>query len=758
MYRGHSVYKALKGIPHVVRTQALFRGYKARQEFSVARASIGTIQSVWRSYSARMTFQMVIVDILIVQSIARRWAARRRVNLIRHSVYTSAVTRFQATWRCFKAYITFKKFVAARRIQTAWRRYEARTNHHRFLSARDIQASWRCHTARVQHRRYIAARKIQSMWRGFQSYTDYIFMIVDVLVVQRMVRQWLAVRKAKQLRMDKFATRIQSVWRRHKAQVKLLYSLVHIIVVQSCARRYLSRFSVEERKKVAAKRSLVLTKKAEAATVVQKTWRGFWSYSHFIIVQYEIARIQALIRGKLARETFNLKLGCAILIQAASRGFLAKTSMKKIVINRADVASAAQGLRQRNSAKRIQFWWRIVLDWTKEKNAALTIERFFVFVKAEVDREIRRRERKSLSKEKKRKKKHRESEDQLLEKVWLNTVDESSTIASIISSAPAAKTVQNANRSKSAPRQRDPPVHVHQTPPMDINPRMQVASIYGRSPPESVQLAPSGDFSVVSNITNPSVFHRMPSAHQLKGTRQASDEASRRDLRARSNNDRSRLTTEDYIRKYSGMQTAPHRMFKSAEEQSFFSEDDGSTASSKMRRQSSTGTPTTYTQSHTQATTPVGERGRRSAKRRGSSGAPISISVAPSTPRGGLDIDSPRVPSTPRSNSSSSNYRSMSTPRAHSGSNRDSFPKYPPVTPTREKTSSISHRGTVETESQTTMSETTYMRASPRIHSTVQGRGKSSVMIMKTFPDLRDGESVAEAHEILLLGDDYGEV
>jgi hypothetical protein len=31
-------------------------------------------------------------------------------------------------------------------------------------------------------------------------------------------------------------------------------------------------------------------------------------------------------------------------------------------------------------------------------------------------------------------------------------------------------------------------------------------------------------------------------------------------------------------------------------------------------------------------------------------------------------------------------------------------------------------------------------------------------MIMKTYPELEDGQSIQEAHEILLLGDDYGEV
>ena len=131
-----------------------------------------------------------------------------------------------------------------------------------------------------------------------------------------------------------------------------------------------------------------------AATTIQKSWRGFWEYSHFVIVRYETTRIQALYRGKLARDRYQLKLGCAILIQAASRRFLARKAISSKVVDGAIVAARALELRERNSAKHIQFWWRIVLDWMKEKRAALVIERFFIFVKTEVERELLKQEQK----------------------------------------------------------------------------------------------------------------------------------------------------------------------------------------------------------------------------------------------------------------------------------------------------------------------------------------------------------------------------
>ena len=49
------------------------------------------------------------------------------------------------------------------------------------------------------------------------------------------------------------------------------------------------------------------------------------------------------------------------------------------------IAAAANSLRVRNAAKRLQHWWFEELWSRKEKEAALVIERFFIFVKKEVE-------------------------------------------------------------------------------------------------------------------------------------------------------------------------------------------------------------------------------------------------------------------------------------------------------------------------------------------------------------------------------------
>jgi hypothetical protein len=187
-YRGCKARQGFGAILAGVAIQKAYRGFKARQLFASSVASISLIQTAWRSYSGRIKFQFKIVDIIISQSVVRRWAACRVVRILKDSKLS-----------CF---------------------------------AVKIQKVWRGYSARESLMRNLAACRIQATWRGFHCYTDYIFALVDILVVQRTVRQWLAIKVTKEIRRNKAATKIQTQWRRRKAQVTMLFSLVHIIIAQ----------------------------------------------------------------------------------------------------------------------------------------------------------------------------------------------------------------------------------------------------------------------------------------------------------------------------------------------------------------------------------------------------------------------------------------------------------------------------------------------------------------------------------------------
>lgn len=112
------------------------------------------------------------------------------------------------------------------------------------------------------------------------------------------------------------------------------------------------------------------------------------------------------------------------------------------------IAAAANSLRVRNAARRLQQWWRNELWQRKEKQAAQIIERFFIYVKKEVEKEV-----KALKKKKKKKRRQRmikESDEYILERAWLGVADDAT--ASMASAVPVAVSQKTSQEYPSALR------------------------------------------------------------------------------------------------------------------------------------------------------------------------------------------------------------------------------------------------------------------------------------------------------------------
>lgn len=249
-----------------------------------------------------------------------------------------------------------------------------------------------------------------------------------ILQIQCVARSLIAKNIWNEAKIERSATTIQKHFRRHSARQLLLHDFVQVILIQSLARRFVSRRLVK--RKLAQKAT---TQSHDAATLIQSAWRGFWEYSHYVILQYEVVRIQSMIRGKLFRNDFNLQLGCSIMIQAAVRRFLAMKKVHRLKVTEVWTGGQVQGIIDVQATRRIQFWWRVVLDCRREKRAALVIERFFLMIKHEIETEIQRREKSKQDKRKRRHREKREDDDKLLERAWLNTVDSATDVFSFAS-------------------------------------------------------------------------------------------------------------------------------------------------------------------------------------------------------------------------------------------------------------------------------------------------------------------------------------
>jgi IQ calmodulin-binding motif len=499
--------------------KATFRGWKSRDVIDEKQYCASEIQRIVRGYLAACKVYDDLYRVVVIQSGVRGMIDRRKAF-----EKLQCVIVIQACCRRFQSKLLVEKYhESATAIQSRFRSYSAQL-HYQFdvvdiIIFQSLARRWMAHRTLRQmkvDKRNNAAAAIQAGWRGFQAYTDFIFSIADILVVQRTARQWLAIRQVRQMRKANAATLIQSQWRRYTDQMSVLYKLVHIIIAQSMIRRHLA-FAKVRRLRVQ------MHNEGTASIRIQAVWRRFWQYSHYLILQYEIVRVQALYRGYRSRNSARLQLGCAIIIQATMRRFLAVKKVKELKFSNVLVASVSMGMRENIASRNLARGWRNIKLLRRQHIAGKTIGKFFIRVKEEVDREVRRQERRKASKKKRQKK---EAEEKLLERVWLNTVDEEGNFGHS----------HDIRRTKSAPRGgigrlEDPRWRrvndydngyghtvVHRDPNRDPN----------VPPPLAVSVRHADD---VSELSAPSVFNRRapgpaPSRYNTLSRKEMSDDLS----------------------------------------------------------------------------------------------------------------------------------------------------------------------------------------------------------------------------------------
>lgn len=244
--RNAAIKRAEDRYRRICAIQGMWRGKQCRRELDYLHWSARKIQTSFRGYTAKLVYQFDIVDIIIVQSIARRKAAIDLTNGIRFKTVNNAAIVIQRYWRSYDCTMNYLHSVADILIaQSVVRRWTAqrfvvtyRKNLHYAMALR-IQMSFRCFSARTKMRKEKAARDIQKTWRGFWGYTDFVFTLADIIIVQKTVRG-IQTRKRVAImantRNDQnaynAAVMIQKKWRGFSAQMDMLFNLVHIIIVQ----------------------------------------------------------------------------------------------------------------------------------------------------------------------------------------------------------------------------------------------------------------------------------------------------------------------------------------------------------------------------------------------------------------------------------------------------------------------------------------------------------------------------------------------
>ena len=408
--------------------QSVARRFIARKKYErdhERHVSARKIQA-WIRCSFIREGYVLLISARKIQSVVRMWFVKM------HYIDYISARKIQTCFRRWTIESLYREFVSARLIQAWYRGYDARRMYKDYHSARTIQTFVRCRQKKREYTLYKSAKKIQAFIRSRQVKQQYISYqsarkiqaFVRCRLLKQQYNEFISARKIQAFirchalrlayRDYMSARKIQRFWRIH---FTLKREREAAIAIQKSWRGFY-QYSIYQ----------IIQFEEHAAKTIQRYWRGFWNYSHYIILQYEVIKVQAFVRGWQVRSKVHKLSNSATVVQKHSRAYFAKQELYDLMIETALRNSSAASMRSNIACKRIQLWWRKSRRSFLEKRAALVIERFFIWVRAEVEREIlRRRIKKQVKKQRRRKKEKGQGyhdEDNLLEGVWQNTVSD----------------------------------------------------------------------------------------------------------------------------------------------------------------------------------------------------------------------------------------------------------------------------------------------------------------------------------------------
>ena len=206
--------------------QSSYRGSVARSTLRCQGYYATRVQTVWRGYYKYLVYSDVKDSAKVIQSVARMWCQRKMFLFV------------QDARRALEAQILAAQLKAAAiKIQTAWRASEARVNFFNTIIdvviIQSIIRRWsgnkRVKKMLTEHR---AATKIQSCFRGRLDYLDWRRGLYSVILIQTHLRRILALKKLEQLRVERHdlqvagVTKIAAQWRRFNTRIIYLNTLI----------------------------------------------------------------------------------------------------------------------------------------------------------------------------------------------------------------------------------------------------------------------------------------------------------------------------------------------------------------------------------------------------------------------------------------------------------------------------------------------------------------------------------------------------
>jgi len=363
-----------------IKIQSTWRAVARLNSFIVTIYEVERLQAIIRSRFERQFFASLMQCIFTLQTSMRILFARRELSERKCAVV--AATKIQAIRRMIKEVNSF--IIISYVVSLLQATVRARMRQQHFTEYREsaifIQSSIRMLQARCElDKKIVAVVKIQSIGRMIVKINSYIGSIYGVSILQALVRARLGSKR--------FSLTIAST-----------------ITLQLSFRKLCSRRELYSRKNTAG-----------AIIKIQSWWRSSVEVTNRSSAVAKVLTLQAVIRGGLGRLKSGTRLGSLVTMQTFIRMLCARQELEERVIAAALLANTLSAILESCSSKKIQRAWKTQMQKRKERAAAMVIERFFLYVQEEVEKEIYRQERR-------RQRRIQEGEDQLLERIWLTEV------------------------------------------------------------------------------------------------------------------------------------------------------------------------------------------------------------------------------------------------------------------------------------------------------------------------------------------------
>ena len=294
--KAHRKHKA------ALKVQACGRMILAAKSANTRRASIRAalcIQCAYRKLRARLMYMYLLQKRIEMERLSR---AARSIQLSVRKFLSRyhAATKLQKTWRCYSVHIDFMLVILSSiTIQSTIRRVLAiclsrrkanavavlqrfgRKAVEKVQATKLIQRCTRGYFVRLQLEvQDYAATEIQRLWRGYVWNMFYLNAVVSAVMIQAVMRSWLATRHVNALRMKRLA----DLFARERSSA----------IIQSVFRGYM------------VQRRLEL-----AALLVQRKWRNKQSRREFLFQRKQIISLQARLRSWLLRRMRTKKVAAA---------------------------------------------------------------------------------------------------------------------------------------------------------------------------------------------------------------------------------------------------------------------------------------------------------------------------------------------------------------------------------------------------------------------------------------------------------------